>query len=69
MQQKNIEVEYHLLRLLNEIVINSPEIVNTPIFLILFNEMMNYEQIEQIKMLPLYEMFGYRLWSNESFYF
>lgn len=64
-----MEVEYHLLRLLNEIIIHSPEIVNSPIFLALFNEMLNYEQAEQIKMLPLFEMFGYRLWSNESFNF
>jgi hypothetical protein len=46
-----------------------PEIVNTPVFMAVFNELLNSDSPETIKALPLYEMFTYRLWNNENYSF
>lgn len=64
-QYKTIEVEYHLLRLLNQILTNNNEMVNSQLYFKLFNEVLNFDEIDSIKMLPLFEKFSYQLWNNE----
>jgi hypothetical protein len=39
--------------------------VNTQLYFKLFNELLNFDEIESIKMLPLFERFSYQLWNNE----
>lgn len=69
MEQKNIEADYVLLRVLTEITRQHGEVVNSAVFQNVyqgFNSLINYHHL---RYLPLYESFSYALWNNENYPF
>ena len=67
--ERSVEAEYQLLRLLNEVSLHHPDLVNTAVFARLLNALLASDKPEAIQRLPLFELFAHRLWNNESYSF
>lgn len=63
-QNKNIEADYFLLKMLNSIMQLESDIVNTEVFQNVFNAFFNFETIQHLKYLPLFECFSFKLWNH-----
>ena len=53
-QFKNIELEYHMLRILNEIMVKDSQLVGGAVFHRIFEELLAFDEIESVRMLPLF---------------